>query len=291
VKWTPGTDNDDVVDQRGDSGGGGGRGGFGAMHLTGGGLATVVVIVVVARLFGVDISGLLGSGGQPAAPRSDQARPPTGPDPDKPLVDFVKFVMKDVQDTFEVRFKAAGKPYRHAKLVLFTNVVNTGCGRSSTAIGPFYCPADEHAYIDLSFYRELRQRFGAPGDFAQAYVLAHEMGHHLQKLLGIERQAQSLGRGHSRNEVSVRTELQADCFAGIWGHDAKGKNLLEAGDLEEAITAATAIGDDRLQKQAGGEVNPETFTHGTSAQRVRWFRRGFDTGQFEACDTFRTSQL
>ena len=291
MKWTPGTDNDDVVDQRGDSGGGGGRGGFGAMHLTGGGLATVVVIVVVARLFGVDISGLLGSGGQPAAPRSDQARPPAGPDPDKPLVDFVKFVMKDVQDTFEVRFKAAGKPYRHAKLVLFTSVVNTGCGRSSTAIGPFYCPADEHAYIDLSFYRELRQRFGAPGDFAQAYVLAHEMGHHLQKLLGIEREAQSLGRGHSRNEVSVRTELQADCFAGIWGHDAKGKNLLEAGDLEEAITAATAIGDDRLQKQAGGEVNPETFTHGTSAQRVRWFRRGFDTGQFEACDTFRTSQL
>ena len=261
------------------------------MHLTGGGLAAVVVIVVVARLFGVDISGLLGSGGQPAAPRSDQARPPTGPDPDKPLVDFVKFVMKDVQGTFETRFKAAGKPYRHARLVLFTNVVNTGCGRSSTAIGPFYCPADEHAYIDLSFYRELRQRFGAPGDFAQAYVLAHEMGHHLQKLLGIEREAQSLGRGHSRNEVSVRTELQADCFAGVWGHDAKGKNLLEAGDLEEALTAATAIGDDRLQKQAGGNVNPETFTHGTSAQRVRWFRRGFDTGQFEACDTFRTSEL
>jgi uncharacterized protein len=292
VKWTPGTDNDDVVDQRGDSGGGGGRGGFGAMHLTGGGLVTVVIIVVAARLFGVDISGLLGSGGgQPAAPRSDQARPPTGPDPDKPLVDFVKFVMKDVQGTFETRFKAAGKPYRHARLVLFTNVVNTGCGRSSRAIGPFYCPADEHAYIDLSFYRELRQRFGAPGDFAQAYVLAHEMGHHLQKLLGIEREAQSLGRGHSRNEISVRTELQADCFAGVWGHDAKGKNLLEAGDLEEAITAATAIGDDRLQKQAGGDVNPETFTHGTSAQRVRWFRRGFDTGQFDACDTFRTSQL
>jgi predicted metalloprotease len=291
VKWTPGTDNDDVIDQRGDDGGGGGRGGIGAMHLTGGGLATVVIVVVVARLFGVDISGLLGSGGQTPAPRSDRAHPPTGPDADKPLVDFVKFVMKDVQGTFETRFKAAGKPYRHARLVLFSNVVDTGCGRSSKAIGPFYCPADEHAYIDLSFYRELRQRFGAPGDFAQAYVLAHEMGHHLQKLLGIEHQAQSLGRGHSRNEVSVRTELQADCFAGIWGHDAKGKNLLEAGDLEEAITAATAIGDDRLQKQAGADVNPETFTHGTSAQRVRWFRRGFDTGQFEACDTFRTSEL
>jgi uncharacterized protein len=293
VKWTPGTENDDVIDERGDSGGGGGRGGFGAMHLTGGGLAALVVVVVVARLFGVDISGLLGSGGgnQPAAPRSDQQHPPTGPDADKELKDFVKFVMKDVQDTFEARFKTAGRPYRHAKLVLFSEVVNTGCGRSSKAIGPFYCPADEHAYIDLSFYRELRQRFGAPGDFAQAYVLAHEMGHHLQKLLGIEQEAQSLGRGHSRNDISVRTELQADCFAGIWGHDAKGKNLLEGGDLEEAITAATAIGDDRLQKQAGGDVNPETFTHGTSAQRVRWFRRGFDTGQFEACDTFKTNQL
>jgi len=261
------------------------------MHLTGGGLAALVVVVVVARLFGVDISGLLGGGGSSPAQRTDQQHPPTGPDPDKDLVGLVKFVMKDVQSTFEARFKAAGRTYRHAKLVLFTDAVNTGCGRSSTAIGPFYCPADEHAYIDLSFYRELRQRFGAPGDFAQAYVLAHEMGHHLQKLLGIEHEAQSLGRGHSRNEISVRIELQADCFAGIWGHDAKGKNLLEAGDVEEAITAATAIGDDRLQKQSGGDVNPETFTHGTSAQRVRWFRRGFDTGEFEACDTFKTNQL
>ncbi|TMQ18529.1 MAG: hypothetical protein E6J90_19980 [Deltaproteobacteria bacterium] len=292
MKWTPGTENDDVVDQRGSSGGGGGGGGFGAAHLTGGGLAVAVVVVVVARLFGVDVSGLLhgGSSGAPvSSPRhDDRPHPPAGPDPDKPLVDFVKFVMKDVQGTFESRFKAAGRPYRHAKLVLFTEVVDTGCGRSSKAIGPFYCPADEHAYIDLSFYRELRQRFGAPGDFAQAYVLAHEMGHHLQKLLGVEQHAQALGRGHNRNEVSVRTELQADCFAGVWGHDARGKNLLEAGDLEEAITAATAIGDDRLQKQAGRDVNPETFTHGTSAQRVRWFRRGFDTGKFDACDTFET---
>jgi predicted metalloprotease len=288
VKWTPGTDNDDVVDQRGSSGGGGG-GGFGAVHLTGGGLAVAVVVVVVARLFGVDVSGLFhGGGGAPVSSprRDDRAHPPPGADPDKPLVDFVKFVMKDVQDTFESQFKAAGRPYRHAKLVLFTDVVDTACGRSSKAIGPFYCPGDEHAYIDLSFYRELRQRFGAPGDFAQAYVLAHEMGHHLQKLLGVEQHAQAIGRGHNRNDVSVRTELQADCFAGVWGHDARGKNLLEQGDLEEAITAATAIGDDRLQKQAGREVNPETFTHGTSAQRVRWFRRGFDSGKFDACDTF-----
>jgi predicted metalloprotease len=282
VKWTPGTENDDVIDQRG----GGGR--VGAAHLTGGGLATVVVVVVVARLFGVDVSGLLGRGDSPTAParRTDQQQPPRGPDPDKPLVDFVKFVMKDIQATFEAKFTAAGKPYRHAKLVLFTDAVDTGCGRSSRAIGPFYCPADEHAYIDLSFYRELRQRFGAPGDFAQAYVLAHEIGHHLQKLLGVERRAQAQRRGHGRNDTSVRIELQADCFAGVWGHDARGKRLLEAGDLEEALTAATAIGDDRLQHQAGREVNPETFTHGSSAQRVRWFRRGFDSGRFDACDTF-----
>ena len=284
MKWTPGTENEDVVDERGDSGGGGG---FGALHLTGGCLATVVVIVVVARLFGVDVSGLLGRNHAPVAThRPDQPHPPSGPDPDRELVEFVKFAMKDIQHGFETRFQAEGKPYRHAKLVLFTSAIDTGCGRSSSAIGPFYCPADEHAYIDLSFYRELRQRFGAPGNFAQAYVLAHEIGHHLQKLLGVEQRAQGMGRGHSRNDLSVRTELQADCFAGVWGHGARGEGLLEAGDIESALTAATAIGDDRLQKQAGREVNPETFTHGTSAQRVRWFRTGFDTGRFDACNTF-----
>jgi predicted metalloprotease len=284
VKWTPGTENDDVVDQRGSR--------VGAGTLTGGGLAAAVVVVIVARLFGYDISGLLGNGASsaPTAP-SNQAHPPAGADPDQPLVDFIHFVMKDVQDTFEGMFKAAGRPYRHAKLVLFTDTIDTGCGRSSAAIGPFYCPPDERAYIDLSFYRELRQRFGAPGNFAQAYVLAHELGHHLQKLMGVENKAQALGKNHNRNEISVETELQADCFAGVWGHAAQGKNLLEAGDLERALTAATAIGDDRLQKQAGREVNPETFTHGTSAQRVRWFRKGFDTGRFEACDTFSASEL
>jgi predicted metalloprotease len=287
VKWTPGTENDDVIDQRGARGGGGG---FGAARLTGGGLATLVVVVLVARVFGVDVSGLLGGGGDgaPASQtrRDDRAQPPAGSDPDQPLVDFIKFVMKDIQTTFEAKFRAEHQPYRHAKLVLFTDAVSTGCGRSSSAIGPFYCPADEHAYIDLSFYRELRQRFGAPGNFAQAYVLAHEMGHHLQKLIGIEHEAERIGRGHSRNDISVRTELQADCFAGVWGHDARGKNLLEGGDLENAITAATAIGDDRLQKQAGREINPETFTHGTSAQRVRWFRTGFESGEFSVCNTF-----
>ena len=281
MKWTPGTDNDDVVDQRGSR--------VGAAHLTGGGLAAAVVVVLVARLFGYDVSGLIG--GRGGSPPSSQSHPPTGADPDKELVGFVKFVMKDIQGTFEAMFKADGKPYRHAKLYLFTGAIDTGCGHSTAAIGPFYCPADEHAYIDLSFYRELRQRFGAPGDFAQAYVLAHELGHHLQKLRGTEHRAEALGKGRRRNEASVRTELQADCFAGVWGHAAKGKQLLEAGDLEEALTAATAIGDDRLQKQAGGEVHPETFTHGTSAQRVRWFRAGFDSGRFDACDTFSAAAL
>jgi uncharacterized protein len=285
VKWTRGTDNDDVVDQRG-------RRGAGTAKVAGGGITAAVVVVLVARLFGYDLSGLLGSSGSTggAAP-SDQPQPPTGEDPDKELVGFVKFVMKDIQDTYDEMFKAEGKQYRRAKLILFSQAVNTGCGRSTSAIGPFYCPPDEHAYIDLSFYRDLRARFGAPGDFAQAYVLAHEVGHHLQKIMGIEQKAEKLGRGHSRNEISVRQELQADCFAGIWGHAAQGKKLLEVGDLEEAITAATAIGDDRLQQQSGGDVHPETFTHGTSAQRVRWFRRGFDRGKFDACDTFASRDL
>jgi hypothetical protein len=281
VKWTRGTQNADVVDQRGRRGG--------AARLTGGGLAAAVVVVLVAQLFGVDVSGLIGGGG--GAPPS-QSQPPAGADPDEELVGYVKFVMKDIQDTFEAMFEAEGRPYRRAKLYLFTGAIDTGCGRSSAAIGPFYCPADQHAYIDLSFYRELKQRFGAPGDFAQAYVLAHEVGHHLQKLMetGSGSMAEARGGG-GRNERSVRTELQADCFAGVWGHAAAGKRLLEAGDLEEALTAATAIGDDHLQHQAGGEVHPETFTHGSSAQRVRWFRRGFDSGRFAACDTFAASAL
>jgi predicted metalloprotease len=282
VKWTPGTENDDVVDQRG---GGGGGGGFGMMHLGGGGLA-IVAVVVVARLFGVDISGLLGGhqgGGasQTQGPRDDHQRPPAGTDREQNTVGFVKFVLKDIQDTFEKKFAEAHRPYRHAKLVLFRDNVDTACGASSKEIGPFYCPGDEHAYIDLSFYDELQHRFGAPGNFAEAYVLAHEIGHHLQKLFG-ERNGRS-------NDTSVRVELQADCFAGVWGHEAQHRKLLEEGDIERALTAASAIGDDRLQKQAGRRVNPESFTHGTSDQRMRWFRKGFDTGTFDACDTFRAS--
>ncbi len=279
MKWTRGTRNDDVVDVRGRRGS--------AVKLGGGGIAAVLVVYVVARLFGVDVSGLVGGGGGgPAGPPS-QAEPPSGPDPEAKQVDFIRFVMKDIQDTFEGMYRQAGKPYRRAKLYVFREAIDTRCGRSSSAIGPFYCPGDENAYIDLSFFRDLQQRFKAPGEFAQAYVLAHEMGHHLQTLEGIQHKTRRLGRDRaSRNAASVRQELQADCYAGVWGHSANARGIVEVGDPEAALAAASAIGDDRLQEQAGREVDPETFTHGTSAQRVRWFRRGFETGRLDACDTF-----
>jgi len=289
VKWTRGTRNDDVVDVRGRT--------SSAARLGGGGLAAVVVVFVVARLFGVDLSGLLGSGGAGdsggGAATSARPEPPAGSnDPEAEELDFIRFVMKDIQDTFEGLYRAAGKPYRRAQLLVFRAAIDTRCGRSSSAIGPFYCPGDEKAYIDLSFFRDLKERFKAPGEFAQAYVLAHEMGHHLQTLEGIEKKTRRLGRNKaSQNAASVRQELQADCYAGVWGHAADARKVLEIGDLEKALTAASAIGDDRLQKQAGVEVDPETFTHGTSEQRVRWFRRGFDTGRLEACDTFSVPEL
>jgi len=281
VKWSRGTQNDDVVDARGSRVSGGVKAGAG-------GVVVLLLAVVVSRFLGVDVTGLFSGSGSPSA-RSTQhtANPPTGPDPDAELVDFVKFVMKDIQDTFATELDRRGQPYRRSKLVLFTDAIDTGCGRSSSAIGPFYCPPDHSAYIDLSFYRALRERLGAPGDFAQAYVLAHEIGHHVQNLTGVHRQAKAYeAAGHSHNEASVRQELQADCYAGVWAHSANQRKLLEIGDLEEALNAASQIGDDRLQKMGGHRVNPETFTHGTSAQRMKWFRRGFDTGRLEACETF-----
>jgi uncharacterized protein len=270
VKWQRGTQNDDVVDVRGSTGGG--RGGAGTTIGVGS--------VVVSRIFGVDLTSLVGRDGPPAS------SPPTGPDSDAEMIDYIKDVMKDIQATWDVKFKEIGKPYRHAKLYIFREAIDTKCGRSTSAIGPFYCPGDENAYIDLSFYRDLKQRFGAPGDFAQVYVLAHEIGHHVQNLFDADRAVKRAQPRESNNRRSVRIELQADCYAGVWAHEAKGRDKLEVGDLEEAITAAQAIGDDRLQQQAGRTVNPESFTHGTSAQRVSWFRRGFDGGRIAACDTF-----
>lgn len=280
MKWTRGTKNSDVVDARGARGR--------TPVVAGGGIAVAVVVFLVAKFVGVDISGLLGGGSSgpstSTSATSSTSSPGSGaPRPDDEAFEFVSFVLKDIQDTFEGMYRAQGKTYARAKLTVFTHEVATACGVSSSAIGPFYCPGDQHAYIDLSFYQDLKARFGAPGDFAQAYVLAHEIGHHLQNLMDV---------GPSRtNAHSVKVELQADCFAGIWAKAAQGKGLLEVGDIEEALTAASAIGDDRLQKQAGVEVKPESFTHGTSAQRVRWFRRGLEVGQFEACDTYSAPSL
>jgi predicted metalloprotease len=284
VKWTRGTQNADVVDVRGRRGS--------AARLGGGGAAAVIVVYLVARVFGVDISGLVGGGGggAPAGSPSEPA-PPSGPDPEAAQVDFIRFVMKDIQDTFDGLYRQAGKQYRRAQLLVFRDAIDTRCGRSSSAIGPFYCPGDEKAYIDLSFFRDLKQRFKAPGEFAQAYVLAHEVGHHLQRIEGVPKRGRFGRDRKGADSASVRQELQADCYAGVWGGSANARKIVEIGDLEAALTAATAIGDDRLQKQAGREVNPETFTHGTSAQRVRWFRRGFEAGRLEACDTFSTEEL
>jgi predicted metalloprotease len=198
-------------------------------------------------------------------------------------------VLDDAQQTWAGILQQQGIPYRHAKLVLFRNATTSGCGSARSATGPFYCPADEKVYIDLGFYDELKQRFGAPGDFAQAYVLAHELGHHVQKLIGVEQKVSSLMRSEpsERNELSVKMELQADCLAGVWAHSTEQRKLLEKGDAESAINAAAAVGDDRLQKMATGRVSPETFTHGSSAQRTQWFSRGMDQGTIAACNTFQ----
>jgi uncharacterized protein len=278
VKWSRGTRNDDVVDVRGRTGGTGAR-------LGAGGIAVLLVAYLVSSALGVDLTGLVTSNSSTQAPQPEP-QAPTGPDPDAELVDFIRDVMKDIQDTWTTTFEASGQTYRRAKLYLFTERITTRCGNASSAIGPFYCPGDESAYIDLSFYKALRERFGADGDFAQVYVLAHEIGHHVQHLLDAERRVRRARPKETDNQRSVRIELQADCYAGVWAYSARQRDKLERGDLEEALTAAAAIGDDRLQQQAGRPVNPETFSHGTSAQRVRWFRRGFDRGDPEACDTF-----
>jgi predicted metalloprotease len=286
VKWQRGTKNDDVIDARGRT----------APKVAAGGIGVVILVFVVAKLFNVDISGLVGGSSSSSSSTTTtssssstkhEAEPPKGPDPDAELVEFIRFVMKDIQDTFDGLFKADGKQYERAKLIIFTDAIDTACGRSSSAIGPFYCPGDSNAYIDLSFYKDLRTKLGAPGDFAQAYVLAHEIGHHLQNIFNVDQDRSKLSKSRTRNEHSVRVELQADCYAGVWAHNAAGKKLLEIGDLEEAMTAAKEIGDDRLQKKAGvDDINPETFTHGTSEQRMKWFRIGFDRGTLSACDTF-----
>jgi len=216
-----------------------------------------------------------------------QSRPLNDP-AEQREVQFVSFVLDDAQNTWKQVLPKYGAQYRDAKLVLFRDVVQPGCGTAESATGPFYCPADQKVYIDLGFYDELKQRYGASGDFAQAYVLTHEIGHHVQNLLGLDSKVRQLQRARPdlANQLSVRLELQADCLAGVWGHSTDQRNILEAGDVEKAMTAASAIGDDRLQRMAGRGVNPDSFTHGSSADRVKWFQTGFTSGDVAACNTF-----
>jgi predicted metalloprotease len=292
VKWRK-TDNPDVIDQRG---GGGGMGGLpipGGAGKGAGGLGLVGIIVFIL----IQVLGGSGGGGgfqipsgfpsQVQAPGSGQGLP-AGKDPQVELKDFSTAVFTDVQSTWKQIFQQAGKPYNKAQMVLYSGAVNTGCGSATSAVGPFYCPADDRVYLDLTFYDQMAKQLQAPGDFAWAYVIAHEMGHHVQDLDGTSDKVQSESQSNpdNANELSVRLELQADCYAGVWAKTVFAKGDLEAGDIEEAQNAAAAVGDDRLQKRGGGTVNPDSFTHGTSAQRQHWFEAGYQSGEPASCDTF-----
>jgi predicted metalloprotease len=290
MRWEGNRESSNVEDMRG----GGGGGGFG---LGGGaiGIGTIVVALIGGAVLGVNPLTLLSilTGGGGGAPPAQHA--PAAPPANDPMAKFVATVLADTEDVWTDQFKQGGATYHDPKLVLFRGAVRTACGAGQAAMGPFYCPADQKVYIDLSFYDTLKSRLGAPGDFAEAYVIAHEVGHHVQQELGITEQVE---RARARmspaeaNAASVRVELQADCFAGVWAHHAqKARNILEQGDIEEAMNAAAKIGDDALQQSAGRAVVPESFTHGTSAQRQRWFSTGFKVGTVKSCDTFNTRSL
>lgn len=291
MRWTPGGPSDDLEDRRGESAGpgpgfGGGGGGF---RIGLGGLAVLLVLSLVTGQNFIGILGPLLGGGSDDGSGSYSEPHQSTPEEDK-MVQFVSFVLDDAQNVWTKLLPSAGAQYRRAKLVLFTDNVRSGCGFAESAMGPFYCPADEKVYVDLGFYSELRRRFGAPGDFAQAYVLAHELGHHVQNILGISDQVRRYQESNpdQANALSVRLELQADCLAGVWGKSTDQRNILESGDVEEGLGAAAAVGDDRIQKQATGYVNPERWTHGAARQRAAWFKHGFEAGRLDACDTFKT---
>ncbi len=288
MRWTPGGPSSDLEDERGSSGGGGGFG-IGGVHI---GIGGFIVLLLLSLVFHRNFFALLGGGGAPAGAPAGQAAPVNSSPEENKEVQFVSFVLDDVQKTWTQIFAQNGQQYTHAKLVLFRNGIQSGCGFAQTEMGPFYCPADKKVYIDLGFYKELKDRFGASGDFAEAYVIAHELGHHVQDLLGISGKVEREQRQNpdEANALSVKLELQADCLAGVWGHSTQQRGILEAGDVDEALNAASAVGDDRIQKQATGHVNPETWTHGSAQQRSHWFKTGFDSGKIESCDTFSSSQ-
>lgn len=286
MRWKRARRSDNVVDARG-----GGRIGGGKLSLGG-----IAAIVVLGLLMGKDPLQILGQLGGELVQQQLPAPGAGGGQPGDEASEFVRAVLGDTEDTWHALFQAGGHQYQEPRLVLFSGSVDSACGFASAAVGPFYCPGDRQVYLDLEFFRELEQRFAAAGDFAQAYVIAHEVGHHVQTLLGVSARVNAARQRGERVEgasgLLVRQELQADCLAGVWAHHAQRRlDWLEPGDLEEALNAANAIGDDRLQHQTRGQVVPDAFTHGTSAQRVRWFRIGFDTGEPGRCDTFQSARL
>ena len=295
MKWEGNRESDNVEDRRGDGGGGGGFG-FGGRSI---GIGTIAIALVGSYFLGVSpmtiINMLSGGGGGGAVPMQQTQAPAQRPPASDTQARFVSTVLADTEDTWSELFRAQNAQYIKPKLVLFTGATATACGTGQSASGPFYCPGDQKVYIDLAFFRLMEQRFKVTGEFAQAYVIAHEVGHHVQHLLGIDQKVAAVrqsGNERQANAASVRLELQADCFAGVWAfHANRSRSILEKGDVEAALTAATAIGDDTLQRQSQGTVVPDSFTHGTSAQRVRWFNKGIETGQFEQCDTFNARPL
>jgi predicted metalloprotease len=293
MDWTPGGTSDDIEDRRDESGGGGGGGGgfglggggIGGIHL---GLGGTIVLIVLSLFFRTNLFQFF-SGTPVSTVRTSEPNTAQDASEDRE-VKFISFVLDDVQKNWDrVLPGQTNVPYRHAKLVLFREATRSACGTAETAIGPFYCPGDQKVYLDLGFFNELASRFGAPGEFAQAYVIAHEIGHHVQKLLGIESQVRRLQEANPRaeNQLSVQMELQADCLAGVWGYSTEQRNFVHEADVEAGLAAAAAVGDDRLQRAAQGYVSPEKFTHGTSAQRVASFKKGLDSGQVSACGVTR----
>ena len=285
MKWTPGGSRANVEDRRG------ARGGVGRAGM---GLGGGAVLLILSLIFGRDFVSGSGAvpGGTVTTTANGEAAPVNETPEERERVEFVTFVLNDAQETWARVLPAAGGPqYQDARLVLFRDAVDSGCGAAQSAMGPFYCPADTRVYIDLSFYDELRSRFGAPGDFAQAYVLAHEIGHHVQHVLGTDARVRQLQQSRPRqaNDFSVRLELQADCYAGVWANSTQQRRLLNEGDVEEALRAAASVGDDRIQEATTGTIRPDSFTHGSAAQRATWFRRGFSSGRPDACDTFAGS--
>ena len=291
MKWDGNRESDNVEDRR-SSGGSPGRGGLGGRSI---GIGSIAIALVVSYFLGISPLTVLNvlSGGSPT--QQTQSVPAQKPPPDDPMARFVSTVLADTEDVWKDVFTRGGATYQEPRLVLFRGSTPTACGQGQAAMGPFYCPADQKVYIDLDFYETLKNQLGAPGDFAQAYVIAHEVGHHVQNLLGITtRMDEQRGRVSqlAYNALNVRLELQADCFAGVWAHHAQNaRQILESGDVEEAMNAAAKIGDDALQRAGGGAVVPDSFTHGTSAQRQRWFNNGLKNGSVKGCDTFSARQL